>query len=290
MNRTASMLVDYGLDVAVFRNQDQIALPDIGSPRCQTMSTVPTSPWRMNKAELTRELDALQIPIHRRWTLPELRQTVIEHRQQRTGEEETAIKGLGRMTLDELKAKCTEHSLKVPTKATRGLLIKMLRHASQPSGDLGDELRQVQVMDVQGGAGGLPPLGGLGVGGERHGGGRSLPLCGMGKGGAGEAVDICTEVRGCSYNMDPEARAITPVPKVAVSSAPCSSWSRVSSRGTPKRASSETESGVSAMDAELPEEAQAELLRLETEIALAKQKYRVSGRVPPASPGDVPRE
>ena len=35
--------------------------------------------------------------------------------------------------------------------------------------------------------------------------------------------------------------------------APCSSWSRVSSRGTPKRASSETESGVSAMDAELPE-------------------------------------
>ncbi|CAL1155942.1 unnamed protein product [Cladocopium goreaui] len=51
------------------------------------------------------------------------------------GEEETAIKGLGRMTLDELKAKCTEHSLRVPTKATRGLLIKMLRHASQPSGD-----------------------------------------------------------------------------------------------------------------------------------------------------------
>ena len=55
------------------------------------------------------------------------------------GEEETAIKGLGRMTLDELKAKCTEHSLRVPTKATRGLLIKMLRHASQPSG--------VQVMN-----------------------------------------------------------------------------------------------------------------------------------------------
>ena len=44
------------------------------------------------------------------------------------------------------------------------------------------------------------------------------------------------------------------------------------------------------MDAELPEEAQAELLRLETEIALVKQKYRVSGRSPPASPGDIPRE
>ena len=79
------MLVDYGLDVAVFRNQDQLALPDVGSPSCQTMSAVPTSPWRMNKAELIRELDALQIPIHPRWTLPELRQTVIEHRQQRTG-------------------------------------------------------------------------------------------------------------------------------------------------------------------------------------------------------------
>ena len=268
--------------VVSFRDARQPVLPNNVDRAELTMA--------LNKAELIRELDALQIPIHPKWTLPELRQTLIEHRQQRTGLEENAIKGLGRLSLGELKNKCQEHRLEVPQKATRGLLIKMLRQTSQPSGEqvmnfgkykswmyqevpidyLRWAVREAEVND--------------------NAGDDLSHFAAWAKAELEKRASYAQKSGAVPYNQDVEAKAITQVPKMAVSSAPCSSWSRVSSRASPKRASSEEESVVSVMDTDFAEEAQAELLRLETEMALVKQKYRVSGRTPPASPGDAPRK
>ena len=128
--------VDCGLGAAVLRSAARTR-KFLSSASCPVMSsTVLTSPWRMNRAELLIALDALQVPIHPKWTVPELRQTLIEHRQQVMGEQEDSkMKGLGKMSLAELKAKCEENQVSLPVKATRGLMIKLLREAVQPSGE-----------------------------------------------------------------------------------------------------------------------------------------------------------
>lgn len=73
------------------------------------------SPWKMNKAEIVLALESMQIPMHPKWTLPELRQTLIEHtRDAASIEERQALRGI---------------------KPSRGLLLRMLRDHLQPAGD-----------------------------------------------------------------------------------------------------------------------------------------------------------
>ena len=100
------------------------------------MSRASQSPWHRTRAELLVALDSMGIPVHPKWSLPELRQTLIEHRQQVLGEpEDKKLVGLGRMSHAGLKEKCEENHISLPAKATRGLMLKLLREALQPAGD-----------------------------------------------------------------------------------------------------------------------------------------------------------
>ena len=46
------------------------------------MSALP-SPWKMRRAELVSELESYEVPVYPKWTVPELRQTLIEQREVR---------------------------------------------------------------------------------------------------------------------------------------------------------------------------------------------------------------
>ena len=95
-----------------------------------------TSPWSMKREELVRELRELQVPVHPNWTVPELRATLIEQRPGQTPtREQHALKGISKMSLEELKIKAVEADLEMPPKVTRGWLIKALRDNLQPEGD-----------------------------------------------------------------------------------------------------------------------------------------------------------
>ena len=80
-------------------------------------------------------------------------------------------------------------------------------------------------------------------------------------------------------------KAVLTVPPILEAS-PTSSWSRVSSRASGSRKAPVSKRQVNEpeedqMGAELSEEAQQELLLLETQLALVKQKHRVKGPTAP---------
>ena len=80
-------------------------------------------------------------------------------------------------------------------------------------------------------------------------------------------------------------KAVLTVPPILEAS-PTSSWSRVSSRASGSRKAPVSKRQVNEpeedqMGAELSEEAQQELLLLETQLALGKQKHRVKGPTAP---------
>ena len=129
-------LEDFGLVAAVFPSGSQEALlSPVKSVRPPGMPAQPLSPWRMNRPELLVALDALQIPVHPRWTVPELRQTLIEQTRVEVDATPLALKGLSKMNLADLKTRCDEEGVSLPEKPTRGLMIKLLREKVQPAGE-----------------------------------------------------------------------------------------------------------------------------------------------------------
>lgn len=66
------------------------------------MSTAPTSPWKMNKAQLTQALVELQVVIRKEWTVPELRATLLEEQELR-GLTKHKPFGISHLRLDQLK-------------------------------------------------------------------------------------------------------------------------------------------------------------------------------------------
>ena len=86
----------------------------------------------MSKTELLAEAMREGIPIHPRWTLEEVRSVVREHRAAMDSQSpEANLKGLGSMTLSQLKIMAAENNVPVPEKATRGLLMRMIREEAQ---------------------------------------------------------------------------------------------------------------------------------------------------------------
>ena len=86
----------------------------------------------MSKTELLAEAMREGIPIHPRWTLEEVRSVVREHRAAMDSQRpEANLKGLGSMTLSQLKIMAAENNVPVPEKATRGLLMRMIREEAQ---------------------------------------------------------------------------------------------------------------------------------------------------------------
>lgn len=98
------------------------------------MSTAPTSPWKMNKAQLTQALVDLQVVVRKEWTVPELRATLLEEQEQRGIVKHKPL-GISHLRLDELKEKCQAEGLPLPEKPTRGVLMKMLRDNIPPTAE-----------------------------------------------------------------------------------------------------------------------------------------------------------
>jgi uncharacterized protein (DUF3820 family) len=90
----------------------------------------------MNRPELIRELERLGVVVHPSWTVPELRATVVEQRNAiKPPKEQDKLKGLSGMSLEQLTAKALEEGLAMPSKPTRGLLMRMLRGSLQQGSD-----------------------------------------------------------------------------------------------------------------------------------------------------------
>lgn len=95
------------------------------------------SPWKMNKSQLVEELNRRGVPFHPSWLVPELRQMVVEIRQQEKPKVETseALQGLSKCSLDELVKKATAQGITMPDKPTRGWLMRAIRDASNTPAD-----------------------------------------------------------------------------------------------------------------------------------------------------------
>jgi len=98
------------------------------------MSSVPTSPWKMNKAELVEKLESMGVPLRPDWTVPELRTTLMEELEIR-GLNKSRLQGLTHLCLDDLKKKCSAEGIPLPEKVTRGVMIKLLRESVPPSAE-----------------------------------------------------------------------------------------------------------------------------------------------------------
>ena len=268
---------NFGLGAAVFQGQGLVSV------KSSPMSVL-KSPWKMLRAELREELEAYRVAVHPNWTVPELRQTVIEQRElQCPKAEANPSKGLTKMTLDELTVKATELGVKMPPKPTRGLLQKLIRDQVQPPGE--------QVMTFGKFKGWLY---------------REVPEEYMDwairevKANANCSPDLALFVNWAALEMarrkqqlkekgvvekmeDPEVKAVIPPPDLmsvrSWRSSNMSSASGASSRGREKRSHVEDElQEVMAMGADLSPEEKKELEELETRLAVIKQKHQLPPR------------
>eukprot|EP00439_Symbiodinium_sp_Y106_P042821 s897_g5.t1 len=84
--------------------------------------------WRANKKELIEMAHALKITVYEGWTIGEIRHLIQEHRKANNLMNTSEVpKGLGGMTLTELKNKAQELGIEVPTNATKGYLQLAIR-------------------------------------------------------------------------------------------------------------------------------------------------------------------
>ena len=237
------------------------------------------SPWRMSKTELTAELTALRVAVHPKWTVPELRATLIEQRQSLTPEVEHKLKGITSMKLEELIKKAEENGVELPAKPTRGLVIRLLRDASQ---EMGDSImtfgryktwmyREVPETYMEWAV-------------KEHAakGKASDPQLAMFAIWAEEELRKRTLVKSAVPKVrpvadDPEATARIPVPEVET-------WSW-SSTGSTDRSSARVGRGVrrsfspqprAEMKVEVPEAEAEEIRKLETRLAVLKQKNQIT--------------
>jgi uncharacterized protein (DUF3820 family) len=239
----------------------------------------------MNRPELLVALDALQIPVHPRWTVPELRQTLIEQTRVEVDATPSALKGLSKMNLADLKTRCDEEGVSLPDKPTRGLMIKLLREKVQPAGEqvvtfgkykswmykeIPETYLRWAIKETGANANSSPDL---------------VKLANWAKEDLEKRATQARVAGAVPASEDPEVKAKYPPPPMSLPGS-SASWSVVSGgytsqrgKGTavPKRDAATMDAArIAEMDMELPEEAQAEMLRLETEMALIRQKYNQS--------------
>ncbi|OLQ03765.1 Copia protein [Symbiodinium microadriaticum] len=81
-----------------------------------------------NKAELLEEAKARNLWVNDRWTTVELRSAIQEDRRNPSpNDPANATKGMGTMTIDQLKARAMELGYHIPPYATRGTIMRILR-------------------------------------------------------------------------------------------------------------------------------------------------------------------
>ena len=90
-------------------------------------STAP-SPWNMKKPQLLAELQERGVVVHSSWTVPELRQILIEQRDlEKPPATNDKMKGLTSLKLHKLVEMAEKEGITLPAKPTRGLMIKLIR-------------------------------------------------------------------------------------------------------------------------------------------------------------------
>jgi uncharacterized protein (DUF3820 family) len=95
------------------------------------MSTLPAIS-SMNKSQLTEELHSYDVDVKPKWCVAELRELIKEFRKDRQSHHDP-LKGLSQKTKLELTELCQEANIRIPDKATRGLMMLLLReHYEEP--------------------------------------------------------------------------------------------------------------------------------------------------------------
>ncbi|CAE7239464.1 RE2, partial [Symbiodinium sp. KB8] len=89
-----------------------------------------TNVWHMNKTELLSEATRCGLAVSSTWNRDEIRSIIAEHRAAEKGNNDQPIKGMGSMTLEQLKAKARENQIELPAKPTKGWIMRMLRTAT----------------------------------------------------------------------------------------------------------------------------------------------------------------
>ncbi|CAE7487110.1 GIP, partial [Symbiodinium necroappetens] len=111
---------------------DMSARASTGQTPLPRPATGSKSIWKWNKQELVNEALRVGITIHPKWTVPEIRSVIMEHRAQTSNAVEDATpKRLGSMTLEELKTTAAEHNINLPTRVTRGQAMRLIRDATE---------------------------------------------------------------------------------------------------------------------------------------------------------------
>ncbi|CAE7268762.1 GIP, partial [Symbiodinium sp. CCMP2456] len=129
-----SCLVDFGSAAADSPKWPSPRPTPLRPARRHMAST--TSVWKLKKAEIIEELRSYGVPCHERWLLPELRNILQEQRAARAPPAETdPMKGISKLSLSELITRCQENQITLPSKPTRGALIALLRSSTQAPGE-----------------------------------------------------------------------------------------------------------------------------------------------------------
>ncbi|CAE7612538.1 RE1 [Symbiodinium sp. CCMP2592] len=105
-------------------------------------SSEPPGEWPAHclrrKDEILEELGSYDVLVHPKWCVPELRDILIEQRQIHGIPKANAadpMKGISKMTLEELTNEAQRQNLTLPTKPTKGALMRMLRDSKATEGD-----------------------------------------------------------------------------------------------------------------------------------------------------------
>ena len=88
--------------------------------------TRPKTLWELTKSELIAEARARNLWFHDSWTARELRSLIQEDRKAASSQQ-LPTAGLSQMTIEQLKTKADEMGYKVPTHATRGTILRIIR-------------------------------------------------------------------------------------------------------------------------------------------------------------------
>ena len=248
------------------------------------------SPWKMLRADLIRELEVYEVAIHPKWTVPELRQTLVEQREIRypKGSADPST-GLTKMKLPELIEKAEAMDLELPPKPTRGLLLKMLREAIQPPTDrvmtfgkykswlykeVPESYMEWSIKEVRANTNASPDLRMFSNWAEQ------------------ELAARKQRAKSSGYvtvSDDPEVRAMTMIDPPDVASV--RSWTSSASKASSKYRTPTKEKRALPIDQEIEEiesmrpdmtpEDRETLTALETQLAVMKQKYQMPPRGSP---------
>ena len=96
------------------------------------MSKTP-SPWSLRKDELIVELRRRGIAVHESWSVPELRTLLVERRSD--GQDDPVeVKGISKMSHQQLVDECRRLDIKLPEKPTRGHMMLLIRDMKKSPG------------------------------------------------------------------------------------------------------------------------------------------------------------